>query len=132
VDVSIGLAGKALDVARMFHQARRRVRVRVHQAYFSGAPPQHYFVSVTNLSAQREVVITHVWFTGPDLHVTNPDRPLPRRLALDEPWETWAPVHQVGPDGETRARVRLSTGKVVKSRKGSPPPIGSVPGSPDP
>ena len=56
MDVSIGLAGKALDVARTLHQLRRRVRVRVH----------------------------------------------------------------------------LSTGKVVKSRKGSPPPVDSVPGKPEP
>ena len=97
MDVSIGLAGKALDVARMLHQMRRRVRVRVHQASFSDAVLPHYFVSVTNLSAQREVVITHVWFAGPDLHVTSPDRPLPRRLALDEPWRPGHPSTRSAP-----------------------------------
>lgn len=132
MDVPLGLAAKVLNDVRILHQLRRRVHVRVHRAFFVGSNIQRYFVNVTNVSAKREVVVTHLWFSDPEFHVINPERPLPKRLALDEPWETWASVRQVGEGGETRARVRLSNGKVVKSRKGSPPPFGSVPGDSKP
>jgi hypothetical protein len=132
VDLPVALAGKALDVVTTLNQLRRRVRVRVHRAYFSGSLTEHYFINLTNLSAKRDVVVTHIWFSDPAFHVINPARPLPRRLTLDETWETWVPVALIGDGGETRARVRLSNGKVVRSRRGRPPPFGSVPGEPAP
>jgi hypothetical protein len=94
------------------------VRVLVHRAIFLPASPEHYFMKVTNLSASREVEITHLWFeTNPPVHVLNPDRPLPTRLRLDETFETWVPVAAVPnvPNVERLGRVLLSNGKVVKS-----------------
>ena len=70
----------------------------VHQAFWQSPqrPGPYYFIVVTNLSRQREVEVTHVWFeTTPRLDVLNPDRPLPKRLKLDEQWATWIPVSQV-------------------------------------
>jgi hypothetical protein len=129
MEIALAVADRVLGAARTLHQVRRRVRVRVHRAGFVGVGVPQYFINVTNLSAQREVVVTHVWFHDPVVHVDNPERPLPRRLKLDEPWETWAPIHLVGEGGETRARVRLSNGKAVKARAGHPPAMGSVPGA---
>jgi hypothetical protein len=92
---------------------------------------------VTNLSRDRGVEVTHVWFdTEPPVHVLLAERPLPVRLRSDESWETWveagklwdrpsvaSPSHP-----ETLARVRLSSGKVVKSRPNRHvPSMGFVP-----
>lgn len=123
-----------LDRIIALHQLRRRVRVRVHRAALLTNPPVDcYFVNVTNFSSKREIFVTHVWFaTMPSIQVDNPARPLPKRLALDEPWETVAPVASIPADPEHArrlARVRLSTGAVVKSRPGKNiPPYGSIPG----
>jgi hypothetical protein len=87
---------------------------------------QQFFIKVTNLSPQREVEITRLWFeTNPPTQILNPVRPLPARLRLDETFETWIPVADVPTvdDLERMVRVQLSNGKVVKSRlnKGVPP-----------
>ena len=87
---------------------------------------QQFLIKVTNLSPQREVEITHLWFeTNPPTQILNPVRPLPARLRLDETFETWIPVADVPTvdDLERMVRVQLSNGKVVKSRlnKGVPP-----------
>ena len=87
---------------------------------------QQFLIKVTNLSPQREVEITHLWFeTNPPTQILNPVRPLPARLRLDETFETWIPVADVPTvdDLERMVRVQLSNGKVVKSRlnNGSPP-----------
>lgn len=124
-----------LDRLAAREQRRRRVQVRVHRAdaFTDGGKVDCYFVNVTNLSPQREIVVTHVWFeTTPPVHVLNPQRPLPKRLALDEPWETFAPVAAVPGDPERvlyLARVRLSTRAVIKSRPAkNVPPYGTIPG----
>jgi hypothetical protein len=126
------LALWVLDHARGLHQQRRRVRVRVHLAFFVNGRVPFLFVNVVNLSHDREIEITHVWFDlEPELYVVLDERPLPKRLRPDESWETWIEaaklVHEAHP--ETLARVRLSSGKVIKSRRNANvPSLGYVPG----
>jgi hypothetical protein len=118
--------------------------VQVHRAYFAptstaasvapvtplwpppgiaGAPAEFFFVKVTNLSPNRQIVVTHTWVTSLDkvdeVQILNPLRPLPSRLGHDDQYETWVSVNEV-PDpelgAEWRFRVQLSSGKVVKSK----------------
>jgi hypothetical protein len=132
------LLGRALfDVARDVEQRRRRVRVRTHEAVFEGSTELCIMVNVVNLG-QRPITITHVWLAADrELHLRNPRRPLPKRLEPDEPWETWSPLAQFGPlllvlDGSEilrSARVRLSTGRVIKAKPSRDvPTAGAVPG----
>jgi hypothetical protein len=133
----ISLAKSVLDMGRTITQGLRRVRVRTHYAHFVGSPVLSLFVNVVNLG-QRPITITHVWFDGhPRVHVENPKRPLPKRLDPDDPWETWVPVSVLSGRFEERdrdrllrsARVRLSTGRVVKARPNPKvPERGAVPG----
>lgn len=116
----------------------RRLRVRVHKAYFTRTDPRvwAYFINVTNTSCNRELEITHVWLdTVPPVFALPPDRPLPKRLKPDETWETWIERDRV-PGYDPHAvyrlgRVRLSTGQVIRSveNKGIPP-RGYIPGGP--
>jgi hypothetical protein len=122
-----------VDSLRSFQQNRRRVRVLVHLGFFMGqAPPYFYFVKVTNLSQSRDIEITHVWFaTDPPVHLLLPERPLPARLRPDETWEGWVDAAAVGQasDIERVGRVRLASGKTVKSRRNKDvPPIGYIAG----
>jgi hypothetical protein len=112
------------------------VSLLVHHAYFTITRRACYFLNVTNLSRDREVEITHVWFAlDPQIHALIPDRPLPKRLKPDETWETWVEADRLPSDlGEkifTLGRVRLSNGREVKSRKNKRVPSqGTVPGGP--
>ena len=86
-----------------------------------------FFVNATN-TTDHDLELTHIWFsTEPATHVTQPARPLPKRLRPQETWETWIPVHNLPPNtldqAQFLARGRLSTGDVVKS-----PPNDTVPG----
>jgi hypothetical protein len=123
-----------VDRARGWNDQRRTVRVLVHRAYFQvpGAP-EMFFIKVTNVSKQREVEITHIWFaTEPRVDIIDRDRPLPARLRLDETFETWIEVAKVPgvPDVEGLVRVKLSASdKPVKSRLNTTvPPYGMVAG----
>jgi hypothetical protein len=108
--------------------------VLIHRARFQTGGQEHYFVNVTNLSEDREVEITHVWFeTEPIVNVMRPDRPLPKRLKPDEPWETWISVDELPIKKDKQVyklgRVRMSTGAIVKSQENRQvPSIGFVPG----
>jgi hypothetical protein len=137
----MGLFMWALDKFVERQQKRRRVAPLVHEAVFLGRDPAtgkavgsepHYFVKVTNLSETREVEITHVWVDGkPQVHLMIRERPLPARLRADETWEGWVPTAQVAhvPDVRRAFRVRLSNGKVVRSRPNDDvPPVGFVGG----
>jgi hypothetical protein len=136
----IELVGKLLEfVAETLWTGiggRRRLRLLVHRAYFSGDVRECYFINATNLSHDREIEITHVWFdVTPKVFAMPPDRPLPKRLKTDETWETWVEADRLPRDlGDrvyTLARARLSTGRVVKSRKNEDVPSeGTVPGGP--
>lgn len=135
--ILISLAGLAATVTGLVLSRRvtRRVRVKVHKAIFARHGFQCYFVNVTNLSLNREVEITHVWFDCPEkVYALPKERPLPKRLKADETWETWVDVGAL-PTGLTNAdvyklgRVRLSTGKVFKSSQNRRvPSVGYVPG----
>ncbi|MFG2785806.1 hypothetical protein ACGFY7_49320 [Streptomyces prunicolor] len=107
----------------------------------TGAPPmtyepddepeiEYFFIKVTNLSPQREVWVTHIWFaTEPEKHLLDPRHPLPRRLGLDQTFEMSIPVSEVpsGVDLERRVRVALSSGDVFSSRLNeNVPPVGFV------
>jgi len=125
-----------VDIMRSGFADRRHVRVTVHHAFFAATERPAYFVNITNLSRNRDVEITHVWFdVTPQVAAMPPDRPLPKRLKPDEVWETWVEANRLpGYLDETvytLARVRLSNGAVVKSqRNAGVPDQGSVPGGP--
>jgi hypothetical protein len=131
------LAQAGLDLVRDGVQRARRVRVRTHGAVFAGSTDVCVFVNIVNVG-QRPVTVTHVWFaTEPHVHVVNEARPLPRALGPDEPWETWVPLREFAAQSERlseerllrSARVRLSTGRVLKARPNREvPPLGAVPG----
>ena len=114
---------------------RQSVRVLCHRAFFLPNGPECYFIYVANLSLQRDTEITHVWLEGGEqIHVLNPSRPLPRRLKPEETWETWIGVESlpltIREDAYTLARVRLSNGRIMKSKKNEDvPSAGYVPGS---
>jgi hypothetical protein len=120
------------------HQRWRRLQVLVHRASFqlqsiSYRPPEDcFFINMTNLSPNRPLEVTHVWFdTDPRIEIINPERPLPKRLKRDESYETWIEVAALPDvsDLERRVRVRRSNGKVVKGRRNDDvPPRGEVPG----
>ena len=143
--ILISLASLTLGVLGLMlsRLVTRRVRVQVHRASFLDGGLIHgqecYFVTVTNLSLSREVEITHVWFHTPvSTHVLRSERPLPKRLKVDEAWTTWLPVDELPAelteaDVYKLARVRLSTGKVFKSKRNKGvPPFGAVPGGDSP
>lgn len=129
-----GLAIASLSLV-LSRTVTRRVRVGVHRAMFANSDSECYFVSVTNLSLTREVEITHVWFACPvEVHIIRAERPLPKRLKADETWATWIgtenlPTGMKEAEAFTLARVRLSTGKVFRSKQNKGvPACGSVPG----
>jgi len=113
-----------------------KLRLTVHRAYFMLSRVDCFFINVTNIGIQEELEITHVWLeTDPPFYVLQPDRPLPKRLMPQETWETWVRVHDLGSrvdqDVFTSARVRLSTGVVIRSiENDGAPPFGTVPGGP--
>ena len=112
------------------------VRITAHRAVLLSSGEPCVFVTATNHHASRNAVITHVWFEVPGprtIHVLNPERPLPRRLMPDDPWETWIPEDALPPDLADdvlrMAYVRLSTGLIIGSvPNASVPEIGFVPG----
>jgi hypothetical protein len=69
----IGPALALLGRARDRHQSRRRVKLTVHRAELLGPlvaiggdvipPPRtdSYFITITNASRDRDIVVTHVW-----------------------------------------------------------------------
>lgn len=140
----ISISGLVLGIVGLILSriVTRRVRVRVHRAMFiepSGIGEECYFVNVTNVSLNRAVEITHVWFEVPGMvSVLRKERPLPKRLKADETWETWIeavklPVEHTDIDVFRMGRVRLSTGKVVKSKRNKQvPSLGFVPGGGSP
>ncbi len=136
--ISLGgllIAALTLVISR---RVARKDQVLVHRAKFLGSgteEPDCYFITVTYLSLNREVEITHVWFGTPvEVNFVCNDRPLPKRLRVDEVWSTWVPVVALPvslTDDEVYklALVRLSSGKVFKSKQNkSVPGFGSVPG----
>lgn len=100
------------QAAEVVEESVRRVHVTVHVAFFLSGPhrgePQHFFIGVTNLSAERTVEITHISFdTNPRKDILNLERPLPKRLQLDEKWETWIPVADVPAEDDLELNARV-------------------------
>jgi hypothetical protein len=97
------------------------------------AVSQYYFMKVVNLSPKRDVWITHAWFdTNPPVDTLSTLRPLQAKLGPDQEWEGWtnAAYFAEGTDVERAGRVRLSSGRIVKSRPNKKvPPSGPVAGS---
>jgi hypothetical protein len=99
------------------------------------APPRgstdSYFITITNASRDRDIVVTHVWIeTEPPVHVD--DAALPLRLKHSAAWETSVPVQDVPAEPNAvpwLARCVLSPDdKVIKSRpRQNVPPFGTVP-----
>lgn len=114
---------------------KQSVRVLCHRAFFLPKGPECYFINVTNLSLQRDAEVTHVWIeSGDQIPVLDRSRPLPRRLRPEETWETWIEVERlpisIREDAFKLARVRLSNGRTIKSRRNeNVPSAGHVPGS---
>jgi len=122
------------EISNELVDIQRKARVMVHKAYFINNTCPYFFINVTNLSYQREIEITHVWFDCDfQVSVMQPSRPLPRRLKTDESWETWIEVDAIPKllrnNAFTLARVRLSSGEVITSVKNEGVPhTGTVPG----
>lgn len=136
--------GPTLTVAgwlRERHQSRRKVRLTVHRAnevtgFNAARQPilgrENFYVTVTNASRDRDVVVTHIWLdTKPPVHIHDPA--LPVRLRYSAPWEAVVPVDEVPADAWEMvpwfARCRLSPDdKTIKSRpREDVPPFGTVP-----
>jgi hypothetical protein len=129
---------KILDVIAPEFLVRRRLRFTVHKATFLSTGRQAFFLNATNLSKDREIELTHVWLaSSPPIAALQPQRPLPKRLRPDETWETWiyadavpSELHEAVID---LARARISTGRQVRAKSNvDVPPVGSVPGGPEP
>jgi hypothetical protein len=75
---------------------RRQTRLTVHKAFFLATDRECFFINIINLSRNREIEITHIWFDSiPQIPALNPNRMLPKRLKADESWETWVEVDKV-------------------------------------
>jgi hypothetical protein len=139
----IGPLVSVLGWVRARHQSRRKVKLTVHRADLIGgmaargdavmeARVDSFFITVTNASHDRDIVVTHIWLdTVPPLHVH--DSALPVRLKYSAPWETSVPASEVpGRDLDKvpwLARCQLAPDdKVIKSRpRKNVPPFGTVP-----
>ncbi len=125
---------KVVDLLASVFGGLRRVRVQAHHGVMLTTGEPCIFLNVTNLSRNRFVEITHITFeTRPPISVVTLERPLPRRLAPDESWETWLPLAAVDTNyrGEilTLGRVRLSSGRTIPTHEGKEVPnAGQVPG----
>jgi len=103
-------------------QIDRRLKLRVHQAQFVNNRVLYYFINATNLSANRTLEVTHVWYEDEEnnhIPVLKDSRPLPVRLDIDQSWETWIAVSKIPEPNRFTAfenfRARISTGTVFKS-----------------
>ncbi len=115
----------------------RMLKLRVHLGQFVNRPGVYYFINATNLSPDRALEVTHVWCEDEGRHipVTQPSRPLPVRLDVDQSWETWINVGKISEANRFSAfenfRARISTGTIFKSEANlTVPPYGFVPGGP--
>jgi hypothetical protein len=129
-DILLGLIGRIWS----WFGGRRKLRVLVHKAFLLPTGPECFFINVTNISKSRDIEVTHIWLdTEPQVHVLRPERPLPKRLRPDETWETWVQVSEI-PNAYIEntyymVRVRLSNGKIIRSRMNKRvPSVGYIPG----
>jgi len=115
---------------------RPRVRVTVRRTHIPSKRQDFFFINAWNQSRRRDLEITHVWFDcGRPIPVTQPPAELPRKLKRGQSCETWINVNEIPSDFRdhvyTLARVRLTTGAIIKSAGNEDVPgSGNVPGSP--
>ena len=134
--IMLELAYKALDLLLTAFGGLRRVRVLVHLGAHLTNGEIAYFVKVVNLSATRDVEVTHVWLEAePVVPLVREDRPLPIRLQPDQTWEIWLPIKRVPlhllAAAPTRFRVQLSNGSIFKSKPNKAiPSVGYIAGGP--
>ena len=122
-----------IDFTDRRRQRRVKVRLRVHRAWFTSGPhlgEEAYFLNVQNVSPQREVTVTHVWFASePEVHALERS---PGQIKPGAQWETWILVDDVPPGTENverLGRAQLGDGTVLKSvPRADVPPAGYVPG----
>jgi hypothetical protein len=151
----------AINRYRGYRQGRRKVSVLVHDAFFMddvGASPlttppnvnwsvsatgtggggvsRYYFMKVANLSADRDIEVTHARFIGAERDFLLTRRQLPVRLAPDKTWEGWLNAATLAHVSNVEFAGRVSVTGIKKPIKSRPnkdvPPIGRVadPGSP--
>ena len=77
---------------------------------------------MTNLSFQRDVIVTHVWIENIDqIPILNPSRPLPKRLKPEGVWETWIEIEKlpisIREDTYEQARIKLSNGRIINPKR---------------
>lgn len=129
----LGSGAAALGLKHLYDGVRHRQRVivGVHTGVKGGVAGPQVFLNVANRSP-ADVEITRVWFEdgSADVEVSNPERPLPRRLRPEESWETWCPLSLFkATQVERLGRVRLSSGKVFRSKpRRDVAPYGRIPG----
>ena len=89
-DISKWLADNWPELNRDALKEERILAVRVHRAFFVGRPEKYYFINLTNLSPQRVLEVTHVWYEDENnyIPVFQKECSLPTRLDLDQSWET--------------------------------------------
>ncbi|HHW68938.1 MAG TPA: hypothetical protein GX747_01175 [Tenericutes bacterium] len=103
--------------------ARAKVRVLVHEAFFIGGQNKepHYFVKVINCSSETMFTITHMWIkdSSREIDIINQERPLPHKLEKSDVWETWFRKDIIEDQNNVfkNVRIELSNGKIYKSRK---------------
>lgn len=94
-----------------------------------GPSGQRLYVKIINMS-RHDVEVTHVWLaTEPEVDLIALDPPLPVRLRAEETHEVWFLLDDPPVDVELErlVRVRLSSGKTVRSRRNrTVPPVGGV------
>lgn len=99
------------------------------QSTETGPSDQRLYVKIINMS-RHDVEVTHVWLaTKPEVDLIALDPPLPIRLRAEETHEVWFPLNDLPVDVELErlVRVRLSSGKTVRSRRNNAvPPTGGV------
>ena len=81
MDFVIDLVKSVFRWVYSLYSDRRYLRLRVHKAYFSGSKRPYFFINATNMSPNRELEVTHIWFNcDSQIPVIRPDRPLPKRF----------------------------------------------------
>jgi hypothetical protein len=131
VHLSPSILTSLFNPAYQWYQHRVHVRALAHRGYFrTPGSPEFVFIKVTNLSRDRDIEITHIWFdTKPRVDIL--DFPLPAHVRPAKTYEIWKPVAELSddPNIEQLGRVVLSDGKIIKTKLNKDvPPVGYVAG----
>lgn len=99
--------------------ARNKVNVLVHEAFFDNDPRPHYFIKISNQSAKNTITVTHVWIEDNKNKISVMTNKLPVTLLPSEIWETWILKDLIENQDDIFKNVRamLSSNKVYNSKK---------------